>query len=227
MKRREVLFAVIGGVVGAVLTMTVCTFLPLGAQGQSDTKFGKITCTELEVVSNGRSRVAIGASEDGGYVIVANRAGMPVAAMQVTEDGGIVNVRGRGKRSISGVRMHVYEHGAGVHVYDQNGRERAGITSTESGGTLGVMDENENPLVIISSKRLFVMNQDTLDSGMVNVFGPDYSDGVRLSVNKNGGRVSVFGKGGNGSRAIMGVNEYGNGAVNTWDKNGYRLETLK
>ena len=42
-----------------------------------------------------------------------------------------------------------------------------------------------------------------------------------------GGHVHVTGKGDDNSRAGMGVNEYGNGAVNTWDKNGYRLATLK
>lgn len=28
------------------------------------------------------------------------------------------------------------------------------------------------------------------------------------------------------TRAVMGVTHYGNGAVSTWDKNGYRLATL-
>ena len=36
----------------------------------------------------------------------------------------------------------------------------------------------------------------------------------------------VFGRGNIYSRAKMGVNEYGNGAVSTWDKNSYRLATL-
>ena len=48
-----------------------------------------------------------------------------------------------------------------------------------------------------------------------------------LSVNEHGGRVSVRGKGNNETRAVMGFNEYGNGGVSTWDKNGYRLATLK
>ena len=36
---------------GAVLTMAVCSFLPLGAQSQSDGVFGEITCTGLKVVN--------------------------------------------------------------------------------------------------------------------------------------------------------------------------------
>ena len=50
---------------------------------------------------------------------------------------------------------------------------------------------------------------------------------VQLDVNEHGGRVWVFGKGSNEARVVIGVNEYGNGAVSTWDKNGYRLANLK
>ena len=71
------------------------------------------------------------------------------------------------------------------------------------------------------------MAQDSPDNGMVHEFGTGMSDSVRLSVNNDGGRVSVFGKGEGGSRAVMGVNEYGSGAVSTWDKNGYLLAALK
>ena len=49
MNRKASLYAVIGGVVGAVLTMAVCSVLPLGAQN-GDATFGKITCTKLNVV---------------------------------------------------------------------------------------------------------------------------------------------------------------------------------
>ena len=34
--------------------------------------------------------------------------------------------------------------------------------------------------------------------------------------------LPFFGKGNSKSRAAMGVTAYGNGAVSTWDKNGYR-----
>ena len=51
MTRKEALFAVIGGVVGAVLVMAAGSFSPLRAQNEPDANFGKITCEELEVVS--------------------------------------------------------------------------------------------------------------------------------------------------------------------------------
>lgn len=48
-----------------------------------------------------------------------------------------------------------------------------------------------------------------------------------MNVDENGGVVSVYGRGSDYSRALMGVSESGNGAVSTWDKNGDRLATLK
>ena len=58
------------------------------------------------------------------------------------------------------------------------------------------------------------------DGGSVGVHGKDVKSGARLSVDEHGGSVSVYGKG--DGKAGMGINEYGNGAVSTWDKNGYR-----
>ncbi len=53
MNRKESLYAVIGGCVGAILTMAVCSVLPLGALSQSnrsgETSFGEINCTGLRV----------------------------------------------------------------------------------------------------------------------------------------------------------------------------------
>ena len=54
--------------------------------------------------------------------------------------------------------------------------------------------------------------------GHVDVIGKDGKAG--LSVNEYGGRVDVSGK--RRGKVAMGITEYGNGIVNTWDKNGYR-----
>ena len=43
-----------------------------------------------------------------------------------------------------------------------------------------------------------------------------------MNVDEHGGQVDVFGKVDNKTRVVVGINEYGNGAVSTWDKNGYR-----
>ena len=57
MRRKEGLYAVIGGCVGAVLTMVVCSFLPLGAQSQLEANFGEITCTALRVVNEKNNEI--------------------------------------------------------------------------------------------------------------------------------------------------------------------------
>ena len=70
--------------------------------------------------------------------------------------------------------------------------------------------------------------------GAVSVFGKDgisCKDGKRsissaiLGIGEHGGQVEVFGKG--EGKAGMGINEYGNGVVASWDKNGYRRNNAK
>ena len=64
--------------------------------------------------------------------------------------------------------------------------------------------------------------------GRVRVGGPARdSSHARMGVSEHGGEVAVFGNGSSKGKAVMGINRYGNGAVSTWDKNGYRLATLK
>lgn len=58
------------------------------------------------------------------------------------------------------------------------------------------------------------------DAGSVVVFSEDTESMAALNIDENGGHVSVTGK--SEGKAAMGINEFGNGAVSTWDKNGYR-----
>ena len=80
------------------------------------------------------------------------------------------------------------------------------------------------------------------DGGHVNALGKDGKPAVALGVTENGGRVFTLGKNGKPTvalgnyehggfvqvkgkgegMAVMSINDYGNGAVSTWDKNGYR-----
>ena len=50
--KKEVLCAVIGGVVGGVLVMVAGLFLPLRAQGGEDGNFDKVSCRELNVIDS-------------------------------------------------------------------------------------------------------------------------------------------------------------------------------
>ena len=68
------LCAVLGGCVGAILTMVVCSFTPLGTQAQPDGEFAKITCTELEVMgANGTGTVQILAHEHDRIIAVIGK----------------------------------------------------------------------------------------------------------------------------------------------------------
>ena len=81
-----------------------------------------------------------------------------------------------------------------------------------------------------------------VEGGKVTVYDKDGESGVSLRITTNGGRVNAFDKAGNvkgmlgidehggfvqtsgrsKGYAIMGINDEGNGAVTTYDKNGYR-----
>ena len=183
MRRKEALFAVIGGVVGAVLVMVVGSFAPLRAQDEvADAEFGTITCSKLVVRYDGSPyateisplhvKVSVdgdGSAKLGSYgMSVVGKEGKGKAYVKVYNGGGVVSVYGGGGE---GVRMEATEIGGVVSVYRGSG------------------------------------------------------EGVRMSSTKYGGAVGVYdGKGNTDARAVMGVNEYGNGVVSTWDKNGYRRD---
>ena len=62
MRRKEVLIAVIGGVVGAVLVMVMGSLSPLGAQNElRDVEFAKITGRRLNVSNPNGLRLSDGA----------------------------------------------------------------------------------------------------------------------------------------------------------------------
>ena len=91
MRRKEALYAVIGGVVGAVLVMAAGSFSPVGAHnGVRDVEFGEITCRRIRVVdSDGKNTVVIG---DMGYVTVYGDEDGGSATMDVSEIGGYFSV---------------------------------------------------------------------------------------------------------------------------------------
>ena len=168
MRRKEALFAVIGGVVGAVLTMAAGLFSPLGAQDE-DASFGTVTCQELKVVGPaGDTRVWLLSEFDGGLYVFGGD-GKIRARMVVDISGGLVNVS------------------------SNDGKIRALMGAVKHGGEVRVTGKHEKK-------------------------------GAKMGMDEHGGMVAVSGKAGRDPKAVMGVNEYGDGALSTWDKNGYRLK---
>ena len=123
MRRKEVLFAaVVGSLVGAVLTMVCGLFMPFGAQSQSegapDGVFGTTTCRGMKVVdSEGKLGVLVFNGDYGGRVDVFGKDGNPRAGMLITEHGGQCAVLD--KDSKAGVVMTVTKYGNGaVNTWD-------------------------------------------------------------------------------------------------------------
>ncbi len=295
MRRKELLFAVIGGIVGALVMMALGFGVSLSAQSGGDANFGKITCTELEVLySNGLRRVRIAGDEHGGEIEICGRSGNRRIHFDGWLHGGVIAIRGRNKDKVTSIRpgfiflqsgeewphitidtvsgirinrgvlqdlvelgvdeksgagyvrvsdkafrqragMSVGEHGGEVRVFGQDGKPRASMVADEYGGVIAVL-ENFSPSAAMYSGEVggavFVYDKNNTsasisvgeDGGEVAVNGKDGTQQTRIHTTENGGRVDVFGKGSSKSRAAMGVNEYGNGVVKTWDKNGYSLK---
>ena len=88
---------------------------------------------------------------------------------------------------------------------------------------MGIQIRNSNGVTNMTGGVISVKNT---TGGVISVKKTDDNDprAVKLGIDEYGGLVEVFGKGDYTSRAVMGVNQYGNGAISTWDKNGNRLK---
>ena len=143
-------------------------------------------------------------------LVVRDNRFSPIAVKTEIDTFG-VNVSGKdGRRTTLGF--------AGVFVSGKEGKGRALVIVGEDGGSVRVFGKDGE------GSAQMVIND---NGGSVAVRGKDGEGSAKMAINDNGGSVAVHGKGNTDSRAVMGVNEYGNGAVSTWDKNGYRLTTLK
>lgn len=226
-KHYLIMSGIVGGVIGSLLTALLVS--PVTAQRD---KFGHIECTGLTVVDGeGKARVVMSGgawdsstpfgSEDLKHAgVFIGRAGLysgvvdvygdwshPMGVLQeiANESPEIVNdgmkplLNSEGMRYSGTVRLAVSEHGGLVKActLDKDGKTgaKAELSSTEHGGNVSVW----------SAK------------GKVLIPG-------ELGVNEHGGYVHVQGTKERG-KVKMGINEYGNGAVSTWDKDGYRQKS--
>ena len=138
MRKKEVLYAVVGGVVGASLAMVAGSFSPLasyaviggvvgvtltmaaGAQNKTG-KFEKITCRRLDVVDEeGNALACIVIDQFGGRVIVLGKERDTNAIMGTNGFGGLVGVRDKEGNTRAGVLVNKYASGE-VSTYDKNG----------------------------------------------------------------------------------------------------------
>ena len=101
--------------------------------------------------------------------------------------------------------------GGSVDAYGKDGKLRASLAITEHGGYVYAHGKDGKSAVALGI---------TEHGGSVYALGKDGKPQASLGIDEHGGLVLVEGKG--EGKAVIGINEYGNGAVSTWDKNGYR-----
>ena len=116
------------------------------------------------------------------------------------------------------LRLGTNENGGYLYALEKPGGDSVGIGMYESGAA-----------VIINGKDIAQAQMGIGDNEemFLRLSGSDGERGVEMAIDEYGGHVSVFGRGNNYSRVSVGVNEYGNGVVSTWDKNRYRLADLE
>ena len=130
MRRKEVLYAVIGGVVGSVLTMAVGSFSPLGAQNEvEDAEFDTITCRRMKVVDpdSGYTKVTLGIHGPSGFIAVK---GEPSSGLFV---------------ETAGVFISASEDRGEVRVYSPKGDVELAVSESRSGGVILIHDKLKFP----------------------------------------------------------------------------------
>ena len=114
-----------------------------------------------------------------------------------------------------------------IEVIDKDGettiRVQDGAVSVhgKDGGIASMYTNEHGGFVLVRGKDGGIASMGTdKDDGFVGVYRKD-GGGASMGTDEHGGRIEVANNQGK-NRAVMGVNEYGTGAVSTWDKNGYR-----
>lgn len=162
MRRKEVLFAVIGGVIGTVLTMATGAFMPLRAQTAApDAEFGEITCRRIKVVDpdSGYTKVTLGIHGASGFIAVK---GEPSSGLFVES---------------AGVFISASKDRSGIRVYSPKGDVELKVAESRSGGVILIHDELKFPPKVESPFPRVVIG--------VNKNG----GGELLTWDKNGNRV--------------------------------------
>ena len=216
---------------GSVFTVIGMILSPVTAQRD---KFGEIECTKLTIVdSDGNSMAYLWAGEYGGRLDVfskkdtSNRAAVFVGK----EDGGARYLRGNKANNASSVLIYIGENGGDISIDDKSDNEVIRLHVDELGGRLdidniGKVACSQFKVIGPDNKTRIILEADESQGGEIKIVGGDGNTTAKLHSTDYGGRLDIFGKNDNTTKAFVGVNEYGNGVVNTWDKRGYRLHML-
>ena len=205
-------YIAIGGII-AIAGMVAGSVLTPQFVAQHET-VSDVTCRELTIVDGaGNPIVRLGGGANGGSVELMHKEGATVINLGVMNSGGAVgvaNVEGE-----IGVGMRADDGGNDVFVYQKNPIGVLGVAlhAGVDGESVEVYNNSERPvgsLGVVGEK------------GVVAVFDADGALTSAMGADQNGGKVAVYGKGELKSRAVLGINQNGNGEVSTQDKNGDR-----
>ena len=216
-----IISGIVGGIMGSVLTALLVSKLMIGTS-----RFDTIQCRRLEVFGTGLNPVVVVSGDgvealrydlgtrSGGLSVDAHKPGVFIG---MHGNGGIVELFGR-KRGALAVKLNASSiYGGYVGVIGSDG-SWARLAIDEYGGRVGISNKDQDSRVELGIGADGIGAYGMSHGGYVTVH--DRKSGVSLKTDEHGGLVEV--RGGGEGQAVMGINEYGNGAVSTWDKNGYR-----
>jgi len=193
------------------------------ATAQRD-EFQEIECTRLTLIDplTGRTSAELRTDLHGGLLFLYgakdNRGG---AKLAVDKHGGQLLMFSNEKVGGSHVSaaLGTAEDGTGRFSVDHKNGGHVFMSVADEGGFVSIYGAQHKKILA------GIGVSDDGEGGLIDVNRYDHGKKIsraELLTDKNGGRLNVFGKVDNESRVVVGINEYGNGVVSTWDKNGYR-----
>ena len=149
--------------------------------------------------------------EHGGHIKLRNNEGKVAGSLGVGERGGYVQIQDKNEKEMG--TLYVGEHGGIIKVLGKEGtfNNFAFMSANKEGSDMSVRGKQGS---------IYINTRKTSGPYVRINSGKDDDRVVIMSTDKHGGIVFVGGKG--EGKAVLGINEYGNGIMNTWDKNGYR-----
>lgn len=187
-------------------------------------KLGDIECTKLTLIDalTGKTTAKLETDEHGGllYLYGANDNRGSAKLTMDLHGGKLVMFSNEkvGDAHISAA-LYTLENGTASFSVNHKNGGKVFMSATDDGGFVSINGANHNK--ILAS----IGVTDDGESGLISVKRYDHGKQIgaaQLKANQYGGLLSIYGKTDNESRVTVGMNEYGNGAISTWDKNGYR-----
>lgn len=194
MKRENMWYAVIGGIVGAIVTILVTTFSPLTTQHQLH-NLGDITCTSLTVVDPkiGKGRIFLEQdSSAGAYITIVDEDDKHRIMLGSGVHAGFLDVSGNDK---SMLRLGGDKDGGFLLLNDKHAKRRVGLAVEDREQVPGAVLEMFNK----GDTRIFQVGASP-NGGIALVWDNTGTTWAGPSANKATGALVIKDSAGNSSR---------------------------